>query len=131
MSPQKSHYVCQSCGYQTPQSWGKCPQCGTWASMVEEVMAPARAKGWERLPGAKEAKLLSQLVQEERVKVQVGIPELDRVDTQTKNQVDELAGKMLLDYGAVITAIPLSQADLERMCFEPFIMNVQKEGILL
>ena len=56
---------------------------------------------------------------------------LDRVDTQTKNQVDELAGKMLLDYGAVITAIPLSQADLERMCFEPFIMNVQKEGILL
>ena len=56
---------------------------------------------------------------------------LDRVDAQTKGQVDELAGKMLLDYGAVITAIPLSQADLERMCFEPFIMNVQKEGILL
>lgn len=79
MSPQKSHYVCQSCGYQTPQSWGKCPQCGTWASMVEEVMAPARAKGWEGLPGAQEAKLLTQLVQEERVKVQVGIPELDRV----------------------------------------------------
>lgn len=56
---------------------------------------------------------------------------LDRVDAQAKNQVDELAGKMLWDYGAVITAIPLSEADLERMRFEPFIINIGKEGVAL
>ena len=32
-------YCCQSCGYQTPKWMGKCPDCGTWDSIVEERTA--------------------------------------------------------------------------------------------
>jgi DNA repair protein RadA/Sms len=28
-------YECIECGYQNPVSYGKCPQCGNWGSMVE------------------------------------------------------------------------------------------------
>jgi DNA repair protein RadA/Sms len=32
-------YCCQTCGYQTPKWMGKCPDCGTWDSIVEERSA--------------------------------------------------------------------------------------------
>jgi DNA repair protein RadA/Sms len=30
-------YVCQGCGYQTPKWLGRCPDCGQWNSLVEEI----------------------------------------------------------------------------------------------
>jgi DNA repair protein RadA/Sms len=30
-------YICQQCGFKTPQYLGKCPECNSWNSMVEEV----------------------------------------------------------------------------------------------
>ncbi len=33
----KSVFVCKSCGYENPKWYGKCPQCGEWDTMVEEV----------------------------------------------------------------------------------------------
>lgn len=30
-------YVCQQCGFQSPQFLGRCPECGTWNSLVESV----------------------------------------------------------------------------------------------
>ena len=33
----KTAYVCQHCGAASPKWSGKCPSCGTWNSMVEEV----------------------------------------------------------------------------------------------
>jgi DNA repair protein RadA/Sms len=33
-------YVCQSCGSVYPRWVGKCEQCGTWNSLLEEVSAP-------------------------------------------------------------------------------------------
>ena len=32
-----SSYVCQQCGYKSSQYLGKCPQCDSWNSFVEEV----------------------------------------------------------------------------------------------
>ncbi len=36
----KSHtrFVCQNCGRQTPRYFGRCPACGEWNTMVEEVV---------------------------------------------------------------------------------------------
>ncbi len=34
----KSQFVCQNCGYSSPKYLGKCPNCGSWNSMVEEVI---------------------------------------------------------------------------------------------
>ncbi|MEA2040552.1 MAG: DNA repair protein RadA [Thermodesulfobacteriota bacterium] len=36
----RSIYVCQSCGYQTPKWMGRCPDCGQWNSIVEETQRP-------------------------------------------------------------------------------------------
>jgi len=38
----KTHtqYVCQQCGRISARPMGRCPQCGAWNSMVEEIVAP-------------------------------------------------------------------------------------------
>lgn len=33
----KSIYVCSQCGYETPKWCGKCPDCGQWNTMNEEI----------------------------------------------------------------------------------------------
>jgi DNA repair protein RadA/Sms len=47
MAKYKSKFVCQECGYESPKWMGKCPGCGQWNAMVEEVAQPAKA-----VPGA-------------------------------------------------------------------------------
>ncbi len=32
-----SVYICQQCGYKSPQYLGKCPQCDSWNSFVEQI----------------------------------------------------------------------------------------------
>ena len=37
MAKIKSKYVCQQCGYESAGYLGKCPECASWSSFVEEV----------------------------------------------------------------------------------------------
>ncbi|EHS85562.1 DNA repair protein radA [Limosilactobacillus gastricus PS3] len=37
MAKAKVHYVCQNCGYNSPRFLGRCPNCGEWNTLVEEV----------------------------------------------------------------------------------------------
>ena len=37
MAKKKTKFMCQSCGYQSPKWMGKCPGCGEWNTMVEEM----------------------------------------------------------------------------------------------
>ncbi|MCI1891308.1 DNA repair protein RadA [Schleiferilactobacillus perolens] len=41
MAKAKTHsrYVCQNCGYTSPQYFGRCPNCGAWNQMVEEIVS--------------------------------------------------------------------------------------------
>lgn len=39
MAKYKAKFVCQECGYESVKWIGKCPGCGAWASMVEEVVS--------------------------------------------------------------------------------------------
>jgi len=43
-------YCCQTCGYQTPKWMGKCPDCGTWDSIVEERSAARSLRDTLRSP---------------------------------------------------------------------------------
>jgi DNA repair protein RadA/Sms len=38
MAKTKTAFFCQQCGLETPKWTGKCPSCGTWNSLVEEVI---------------------------------------------------------------------------------------------
>lgn len=48
-----SIYICQQCGYRSSQYLGKCPQCDSWNSLVEEVESTSShsAKGFVGLRG--------------------------------------------------------------------------------
>jgi len=41
----KTIYSCQTCGYQAPKWMGKCPDCSTWDSFVEERMVVSARPG--------------------------------------------------------------------------------------
>ena len=43
MAKEKTAYVCTECGYDSPKWAGRCPSCGTWNSMKEQVIRPAVA----------------------------------------------------------------------------------------
>jgi len=44
MARVKVEYVCSSCGTTSPKWVGKCPGCGEWNTVVEEIQAPVSAK---------------------------------------------------------------------------------------
>ena len=51
----KTVYVCSNCGETSPRWMGRCPSCGSWNTMNEDVVAeaPKRAPlrhGRRRLP---------------------------------------------------------------------------------
>ncbi len=37
----KIYYSCQECGHQSTRWFGRCPGCGAWNSLVEEISQPA------------------------------------------------------------------------------------------
>ncbi len=39
-----SRWICQQCGFVSTKSYGKCPDCGEWDSMVESMVSPADEK---------------------------------------------------------------------------------------
>ena len=43
MAKVKTQFVCQQCGRTAAKPLGRCPQCGEWNSMVEEVQRAGRA----------------------------------------------------------------------------------------
>lgn len=78
----KTRYVCQQCGYDTVQWLGKCPGCGAWNTMVEEVL-PEEPKGLGGvrlgLSDAEQPKPIGEVVTEDLPRFSTGSPELDRV----------------------------------------------------
>jgi DNA repair protein RadA/Sms len=75
----KVSYVCQECGFTAPKWLGKCPDCGAWNTMVEEV-TQARA-GFDRSRSATANKPLALTHDSGRTDARIftGIGELDRV----------------------------------------------------
>jgi DNA repair protein RadA/Sms len=71
----KSVFVCGECGYETPRWMGKCPQCGSWNTLVEEerVLSHAAAQI------ATKAVPLQNVHAEAQTRISTGIGELDRV----------------------------------------------------
>ena len=53
-SKSKSIYTCQNCGAQRPRWEGKCSDCGSWNSYVEELqMTEPKTRGWALGSGGK------------------------------------------------------------------------------
>ena len=73
-----SVYVCQQCGFKSPTFLGRCPECGSWNSLVEEVSGQGRAN---KEKSARSAQIvnLSDIDQSQFKRVPIGMSEVDRV----------------------------------------------------
>ena len=76
----KTVFVCGECGYETPKWVGKCPGCGEWNTMVEDVRLPQKAASAAPRPTHTfSAMPLSQINAADEHRFVTGISELDRV----------------------------------------------------
>ena len=81
MAKTKSKWVCTECGYETAGYLGKCPECGSWGTLEEEVQFS------EKLPNAaanefvntEKPTLLEDITVGEGVRVSTNISEFDRI----------------------------------------------------
>ncbi len=79
MAKVKSKYVCQNCGYETAGYLGKCPECGAWASFVEEISGTVLKSENILLPDDNPPVKLSEIVMNSEIRTTTGIGEFDRV----------------------------------------------------
>ena len=83
MAKSKTIYVCSECGYETPKWLGKCPDCGSWNTLVEQEAAPVlrqEEKKLKRAPGGDaQAVRVDEIPDEAMERRSSGIAELDRV----------------------------------------------------
>ncbi len=78
MAKIKKTYYCQNCGAQYPQQMGKCTTCGTWGSIVEEIISKKEVQSGIKTGGSKLTKL-SEIDTADEYRIATGNGELDRV----------------------------------------------------
>jgi DNA repair protein RadA/Sms len=84
MAKQKTKFMCQECGYESAKWMGKCPGCGEWNKMVEEI-----ERGSQNRRGAfthsiddktlSKATPITSIVTENEPRVKTDLNELNRV----------------------------------------------------
>lgn len=82
MAKKSSVFICQACSYQTSKWMGKCSECGSWNSFVEESQVATKDlnRAHKRTAqGHEMPKLINEIVLEKQFRVVTGIGEFDRV----------------------------------------------------
>ncbi|WP_446002010.1 DNA repair protein RadA [Weissella viridescens] len=77
MAKAKTQFVCSNCGNVSQRYMGRCPSCGAWGTLVEEVQQPEKADRKSRV------NLAGQTAKVERLD-EVDIEETPRILTQSE-----------------------------------------------
>ena len=77
----KTQFICQECGYVSPKYLGRCPNCGRWNTMVEEVIQDTEdRRNRVSLTGEKaQPTLLKDVVFKKETRIETQLAELNRV----------------------------------------------------
>lgn len=78
----KTVFVCSSCGCESPKWYGRCPSCGEWNTMEEELRAPAKpvpAGVPAASPNGGRARRIADIDPQGEERYKTGMAELDRV----------------------------------------------------
>ncbi len=76
----KSIYVCSECGYESPKWYGKCPGCGEWNTLNEELPAVSVKQNLKNsMTSVNQIMALNDIVGDEEERISTGIKEFDRV----------------------------------------------------
>ena len=81
MAKSHSQFVCQQCGYSQVGWAGKCPNCGSWGSLVETLISKdsSETKTKSRKVGSPKPISLSSIPSRRSARISTKISELDRV----------------------------------------------------
>ncbi len=79
MAKTKTKFVCQNCGYVSPKWLGKCLDCGSWNSFVEELETKPLKSGNLNIGGESKPQKLKDIAFNEEERYQTHIKELDLV----------------------------------------------------
>lgn len=80
MAKTHSQYVCQQCGYESVGYMGKCPNCGSWGSLVETVVAiNSKSEARNSKQTVTKSVNLAQIKSSATKRTSTKISELDRV----------------------------------------------------
>jgi DNA repair protein RadA/Sms len=94
MPKPKTYYVCNECGAESPQWFGKCPACGTYNSLEEQIatqtaalpgrgvgLQPHRSNGksTNKIAKARASLTFAQITDRQETRWLSGYEELDRV----------------------------------------------------
>lgn len=79
MAKSRSAYFCQSCGYQSPKWLGRCPSCGEWSTLVEELIEKEEPKRLGNSRQAAHSKSLADITPVEKYRIITEDSELNRV----------------------------------------------------
>ena len=80
MAREKRKFVCQECGYTTPRTLGRCPNCKSWQRFAEEVetlITASRHRGIGQT--SREPEPISEITASEVERHLTGMAEFDRV----------------------------------------------------
>ena len=80
----KTIYVCTACGEQSPRWMGRCPSCGEWNTIVEDILQPTKPISKRVSAGRAGTETVSQRLRDINTdegdsRIITGISELDRV----------------------------------------------------
>ncbi len=79
----KSLYVCSQCGYETAKWYGKCPSCGEWNTLTEEVRETVSRSSGVPVQARRTASSvpvpINEISTEDEQRYYTGSRELDRV----------------------------------------------------
>ncbi len=72
----KTTFICQNCGFHSPKWLGRCPSCGEWSTLIEEIE--------EKFPeeisfSPSEPRLYEEIKETKKKRIETGIEELNRV----------------------------------------------------
>ena len=74
-------YICQNCGAETRQFFGRCPNCGSWNSIIEEKIKSSDVKNkiFKESLEANKAEPITSIKKNSIERIRSGYSELDRV----------------------------------------------------
>ena len=81
LAKRKTIYICQECGYQAPKWMGKCTNCNSWNSFVEEMKQASRKRGTGEAISTtvSKPKKIGQIQTEKEERILTKMKELNRV----------------------------------------------------
>lgn len=85
MARKKVMYECMACGYESPKWLGKCPNCGAWNQMEEQLVTSTASVSspvqitTSRSSGSSKAVTLDQIAMENEERMETSFQEFNRV----------------------------------------------------